>query len=133
MNSAHHDNDFPAHALAAKQAWDLGLDIALVLYSPLLDDSSGIPAEVRRNYPLQLPLKMDAAYRAQIAAVWGEHALTMNASFDTLYVVTVPYETIGRVLVQGPSLDASIAYRQEQRQRAEEAAKAPERPQLRLV
>lgn len=100
-------NSLPAHALAAKHAWDLGLDMTLMLYTTLLGEDSGVPPDAQEQFPQILPIKLDAAYQRQMSALWAEDALHLNLSFDSLVACRIPYYAISHVVVKGPPLDMS--------------------------
>ncbi len=116
--------EMPAHAAAAKYAWDIGLDLTVMLYTQLLGDDSGIPESAKERFPTIMPLKLDAAYQKQMAAVWGEDDVQLNLSFDSLTACCIPYYAISHVVLRGPPLDMSHLEKKEEK---------PPTPGLRLV
>lgn len=104
-----------------RTAFKLSIDFLVLLDTAYLVDS-GIPKTVLRQYNgKDLPLKFDAAYHPYNAPRYGDDAVTVSLSFDSVYDCTFPWAAFKQFVFYPAAPEP------------DEEPEEPERPTLRLV
>ena len=77
----------------------LGCDLTLVLITNGLADA-GFPESVIEKHPQQLPIRLDAAFHQHNDPSFLPEKLRLTLSFDALYTVHIPWQSIAHVVIQ---------------------------------
>lgn len=74
----------------------LGVDL-YVMFDTVQLTTSGVPVDVLKRFPQQLPIKLDAKYHAHNRPEFGEEDFSCVLSFDRLCTCTFPWSSFRQV------------------------------------
>ena len=83
---------------ALRLGFQLGCDLFLLLDAAQVVDS-GVPPDVLKRFPEQLPIRLDAAFHKHYDPQYLPSSLQLVLSFDTLYTCVFPWAAIKQVAI----------------------------------
>jgi transcriptional regulator with XRE-family HTH domain len=83
---------------ALRLGFELGCDLFLLLDATQVTES-GVPNDVLKRFPEQLPIRLDAAFHKHYDPQYLPASLQLVLSFDALYTCVFPWSAIKQVAI----------------------------------